>query len=168
MRVDAERGDRTAVHMSVILLTELLSLNCAVTDHLSSHLFCFFFFLLFSSLSLICLFDFLRLHLILSNVSKRMVNSLLYLTSFLFPPSVLSLLFFFFFLILSTNLLLALFSPFYRPLPQGLRLFARLGGGGRQQADGEEGGRRRQHHFHLRGQEQARGQQAPDHHHRHR
>lgn len=168
MRVDAERGDRTAVHMSVILLTELLSLNCAVTDHLSSHLFCFFFFLLFSSLSLICLFDFLRLHLILSNVSKRMVNSLLYLTSFLFPPSVLSLLFFFFFLIISTNLLLALFSPFYRPLPQGLRLFARLGGGGRQQADGEEGGRRRQHHFHLRGQEQARSQQAPDHHHRHR
>lgn len=105
MRVDAERGDRTAVHMSVILLTELLSLNCAVTDRLSlSAAISLPIFSVSSfsswfspSLSLICLFDFLRLHLILSNVSKRMVNSLLYLTSFLFPPSVLSLLFFFFF-----------------------------------------------------------------------
>lgn len=103
MRVDAERGDRTAVHMSVILLTELLSLNCAVTDRLSLSAAVslpIFSVSSFSSwfspsLSLICLFDFLR-HLILSNVSKRMVNSLLYLTSFLFPPSVLSLLFFFF------------------------------------------------------------------------
>lgn len=57
-------------------------------------------------------------------------------------------------------------SLILRPL-QGFWFFARNSGGGWQQADSEEGGWRRQHHLHLRGQEQARGQQTPAHHLRH-
>lgn len=58
--------------------------------------------------------------------------------------------------------------PTSPPSPQGVGLDAGHGAGGGEQADGEEGGLRRQHHVHLRGQEQTGGQQAPDHHHRHR
>lgn len=58
------------------------------------------------------------------------------------------------------------FASFSLPL-QGFWSSARISRSERWQADSEEGGWRREHHLHLRGQEQARGQQAADHHRRH-
>lgn len=69
--MNIEQGDRTAVHMSVIFLTLMLSLNIKVTNCLSFSLAFFFLYISsnlslflpfsfsFPPLSLICLFSFL-------------------------------------------------------------------------------------------------------------
>lgn len=93
--MNIEQGDRTAVHMSVVSLTLMLSLNITVTNSL---FFSIFYLSIFShlclllsfstpSVSSISLFDFLLLHLVLSNTSKLMVSSLLFLTFFNFSLS---------------------------------------------------------------------------------